>query len=384
MYHTPRGSALFDSESSGAEEEEEPWHERAVSEAEEEEDEGAKTPTRKPANGEQHVDVEALQAGLQKANLNTDHALNEDVPMPRSEAEENELLAQDSDDDYRRHVPGLPHVPSGEPIPFPVSPAAPLSGSTISRSRSKGSKRNSTSGRGSRPNSWFGKREEGQVTPSRSRTASAQRESDPFSADAGKAAPTRRSATPTGADAKNRQTLYEAPPHSMGSTLRPPRANGTPNRDTLYSVAPSASEGDSTLRGGGSSLIRPESPLTDADFDVAASDDEEPWLPPQPEGFSVHLTSAKLGRGVDDVFEDLIRRAAERWEAEEWRERRAEKQFAGRAGAARETGRNWWGGARSAQVALTEEEREREQVKRGIRIAAGKEPRGYWKSCCGS
>ena len=84
------------------------------------------------------------------------------------------------------------------------------------------------------------------------------------------------------------------------------------------------------------------------------------------QGFRLFFTSAKDDQGIDEVFEHIAKRVAMRWKLEEWEE---EKERA-------KGGDHGSGNARTAPP--TDEEIERERVRRAIKISSGKGT----GSCC--
>jgi GTPase SAR1 family protein len=316
VYHTPRSSTLY---TSGPES----GPESDADDDADEQTEGARTPTK--MNGA------PVDAGVLKQELRIVDA----QPSQPSDA-------PSSLNGHAANVAGA--TSNTEPVPFP---------SAGSHSSAKSSRRPSHSS-----DDRFS-----DVSPAGSPPATARRRS--LKQD------TETAAEATARKARARQTLYEALPESMDSSLRVPGAAKGKRR---ASRGPS-SRIVSAESGAGVSTL---SVASEPDYDAATDDDEEP--PPPPAGFSHHLTSSRAGHGVEDLFDSILERVAARWELEEWNERLERR--------AAEDDRNaprgpWWKRGGGERV-LSEQEREREQVRRGIRIAAGKEPAGLWSSCCRS
>ena len=120
--------------------------------------------------------------------------------------------------------------------------------------------------------------------------------------------------------------------------------------------------------------------------------DADTTLPPElHEGFDYVLTSSKTGLNVDFVFQHLVQRVADRWRYEEWEEQEAKREFIGnhpgltpQEAAEVWERRNGTNGFGLHDAPMSVLERDREAIKRGIRIAAGKDPnpRSGWRSCC--
>lgn len=120
---------------------------------------------------------------------------------------------------------------------------------------------------------------------------------------------------------------------------------------------------------------------------IESDSDPEPILK---QGFSLIYTSAKTGHNVDKVFQIVVERVRNRWELEEWEERersrtRSEILSSSSPGAERKRiGNEFILSDLNGPPIGNDEASRREALRRGIRIAAGKEqnPRSGWKSCC--
>jgi len=133
-------------------------------------------------------------------------------------------------------------------------------------------------------------------------------------------------------------------------------------RATLYSARPSSIS--STIKAGEDSIASEDEGERNPDLL------EDPGLVYRDQmieqGFRLFFTSAKDGEGIDQVFEHIAKRVAMRWKLEEWEEQK-ERERGGEVGP---------GQVRTAPP--TDEEVERERVRRAIRISSGKGT----GSCC--
>ncbi|CEH14197.1 Ras-related GTPase [Ceraceosorus bombacis] len=342
LYHTPRGSTMYSFNSSSSEESRQRAEAVARTPRPELEDQtndsedGGRTPRgeAQAAQGSSSnaFDVSALDRALHQAQ---DEPGQGDEAQPSASEDENGAA-------YSQQI--RPGQLEGEPIPFPSTPSADRIADVRRAARSRKGSSNAARTSGARSKSRMGGDKSNLQPPALELPA-----------------------RPT--------TLYEAPPVSVGSGFLH-RAAAEPSGASMAQDA-----------GAHRSLsLDEESVRSESDYDAACEDDEEPTAPAQ--GFVLHLTSAKTGQGVSGVFEELIERVSQRWEVEEWEERQAQYlnggfgvDVDGKTKERNAKGKGWWRFGRGQQnVELTWEQREEIQVRRGIRIAAGKEPR----NCCGT
>ncbi|UZJ54391.1 hypothetical protein CBS101457_003711 [Exobasidium rhododendri] len=122
-------------------------------------------------------------------------------------------------------------------------------------------------------------------------------------------------------------------------------------RTTLYSARPSSIS--STIKGAADS--EGEGRLDDQEEDAGLFYRNRMME----QGFRLFFTSAKEGEGVEDVFKHIAKRVAMRWKLEEWEDQEDQT-------------------AKPRTAPPTDEEVEREMVKRAIKISSGKGT----GSCC--
>ena len=109
------------------------------------------------------------------------------------------------------------------------------------------------------------------------------------------------------------------------------------------------------------------------------------------EGFDFILTSSKTGQNVELVFKHVVNRVAARWRCEELEEERAKRAWILKHQDASSSEIDaMWQRAKEEDPALLSMsviERDREAIRRGIRVAAGKDPNlrrgGLWACCLG-
>jgi small GTP-binding protein len=228
----------------------------------------------------------------------------------------------DSEDDGSDSFPYIPTIPSGDPIPFPSNDDLEddeevdtiLRGPSI-RSKSRSASRSTSRNEQPEQEGQIGRKTK--VIAEQTQKLRLEEEEE------------------EGEDEENkRATLYSARPSSISSTVMPDGNEGSLKEDL------------------------------DGDI-IDAGDLYRDQMIEQ--GFRLFFTSAKDGEGIDDVFEHIARRVAMRWKLEEWEEQTEAERLGG-------YGRN--GQARTAPP--TDEEVERERVKRAIKISSGKGT----GSCC--
>lgn len=162
-----------------------------------------------------------------------------------------------------------------------------------------------------------------------------------------------------------RMTLFSARPSSTSSTIRP--------ADGEILVDGDANGNGQHLHQSTQAKSRQHSGSNEADSH-AASNDENPDSDSESDlyedhleqGFRLFYTSAKTGSSIDDVFQHIAYRVALKWTYEEWEEAQR---------------RQAWGYGPEGEVRTappTNEEIERERLKRAIKISQGKGTGG----CC--
>lgn len=156
-------------------------------------------------------------------------------------------------------------------------------------------------------------------------------------------------------DVDNRRaTLYSARPSSCASTIRAaddfPDVNERPEALDTSATAAAAVEAD----------ISSSAPSSVHDSAYKIDEGEMYEARHMEQGFRLFYTSAKDGVGIDDVFTHIARRVAMRWAYDEWDEARR---------------RRTWGYTPDGEVRTappTDEDRERERMRRAIRVSTGK------------
>lgn len=157
-----------------------------------------------------------------------------------------------------------------------------------------------------------------------------------------------------------RMTLYSARPSSTTSTIRPADADVLQDGDATEANDADQSNPQNNDVNQNESLAVLDDENRDSD---AESDLYEDHLE---QGFRLFYTSAKNGTSIDDVFQHIAYRVALKWTYEEWEEAQR---------------RQAWGYGPEGEVRTappTNEEIERERVKRAIKISQGKGTGG----CC--
>lgn len=152
-------------------------------------------------------------------------------------------------------------------------------------------------------------------------------------------------------EVNRRMTLYSARPSSCSSTIRPADA-GVDGDETSNHVDQSAEQQGKAKQD--------DEATEDSDAESDLYEDQ------MEQGFRLFYTSAKTGASIDDVFNHIARRVAIRWAYEEWEEAQR---------------RQAWGYGPEGEVRTappTNEELERERVRRAIKISQGKGTGG----CC--
>lgn len=213
----------------------------------------------------------------------------------------------------------IPTVPSGDPIPFPSSDDYEDDGADINEMEVP--KRRGTNRRKAYSTQPNGK-EEGEIG---------------------------RKAKVIAEQTQQDITENEEEQHRLG-------LNGEPidPRATLYSARPSSIS--STIKAAEESVKSDDQDGNDKVEDAGLVYRDQMIE----QGFRLFFTSAKDGEGIDDVFEHIAKRVAMRWKLEEWEEQK-ERERGGEVAP---------GQVRTAPP--TDEEVERDRVRRAIRISSGK------------
>ncbi|MCO5599929.1 hypothetical protein L7F22_054036 [Adiantum nelumboides] len=160
-----------------------------------------------------------------------------------------------------------------------------------------------------------------------------------------------------------RMTLYSARPSSTTSTIRPADADVLQDGDATEIIDanqsnPQHNNNNDTNHDESLAVLDDQNRDSDAESDLYEDHIEQ--------GFRLFYTSAKTGNSIDDVFQHIAHRVALKWTYEEWEEAQR---------------RQAWGYGPEGEVRTappTNEEIERERVKRAIKISQGKGTGG----CC--
>lgn len=250
----------------------------------------------------------------------------------------------------------IPTIPSGDPIPFPVSQDSDEekedSEEVVEVPRRRGGG-GAGGGAGKRRSVATARQDRNSIL------ANGSHENDEAQDDG-----QRDEADP------RRFTLYSARPSSIASTVK------------AHQAEDSHEAGEERLEGANDDLEESsESGIYDDD-----DDEEGNRASPAPtsleEGFRLFYTSSKDGLGVDEVFQHVATRCARRWAYEDAEEERRRRKISA-AGHGAEGGRKkrmsffgTW--RRGAQLPETDEERDQERIRRAIRVSSGKES----SNCC--
>ncbi len=164
---------------------------------------------------------------------------------------------------------------------------------------------------------------------------------------------------------------------SRAVSNRKPRQKRVSRADTLLEVEPEH--------------VSTDDASTEDEMEGTAAPSDIAMRPDLDEGFDLILTSSKTGENVDFVFQSLVQRVASRWRLEEWQEAEARRQWLSQhpdatpeeAAAVFERARLSAEGFVLDGSSMSVLQRDREAVRRAIRIADGKDPnRSTWRACC--
>lgn len=257
----------------------------------------------------------------------TDESSSDTIRGDEAKDEEQEAVqaANEDEDDALDSTASIPTVPSGDPIPFPSSDDLDDEDEEAEKPIRRG-----TSRRRPIPTQTNGLQKEGEVG------RKAKVIAEETQKDLAENNEEQRLAQESGETFDKRATLYSARPSSISSTIKSDDEEDEQSHQQNDLNNDNAQSGES---------FRNEV---------------------MEQGFRLFFTSAKDGEGIDDVFEHIARRVAIRWKLEEWEEQMEAERLGGKG----------TGQARTAPP--TDEEVERERIKRAIKISSGKATGG----CC--